>query len=469
SLFFMIVYSSIITAFSTLFLSRDNNFLFATPLNWGGVLIVKFVQTVFYSSWMSIIILLPLFAVLQLIYRFSLISYAVIVPGLLFYFFNAAALGLILVLGIVKIFPARKMRDLFFMGFIVLGTSLYLLFRFLNLEQILRPGQESIATSYLKILELPKTPFLPSYWISRLIIVVINNRSGWYVPVFMLLSGAVIFVLLYYFFAKKSFYGSWEKVQCEEKKRFYKKKFPKNPIIAKDYYTFFRDTRQWTQVILIIALIVIYIVNIYKLPLDFPYLHYFVAFANIGMVGAVAAAVGLRFSFSSISLEGRYFWLLLASPIDRRKFLMSKYIENIIPILFMSMILVVVSNLILKPPPLIYIMSVSTVLVSSITLTSLGVGMGAMYPKFDAVSPAEIESSWGAILYMIFSFFYVGITLALEAVWVRMYFFNRMKYVSIYYPAVITVLCALLLINILANFIPLKMGLKNLESIEFTA
>lgn len=466
SLFIMLIYSSVITAFSTLFLSRDNNFLIVSPFDWGGILLGKLVQTTFYASWMSCIVIIPLFGVLEIIFKLPVFSIFIIIPGIIFYFFTAGAVGLIVVIGVVKIFPARKVRDLLVMGFVVLATSMYIFFRFLNLEQILRPGQESIATSYLRILELPHTPFLPSYWISRMVIEFINNRAGWPGSFLMLSAMGVIFVWLFYIISKKYFYNSWEKIQSEEKKRFYTSKFSRSPVLAKDIKTFFRDTRQWTQFILILALIIIYIVNIYKLPLDLPYLHYLVAFVNIGMIGVVIASIGLRFSFSSISLEGKCFWILLSSPFNRKKILIQKYIENFIPIAVISLILIVVSNLILKPPGLINLLSVVTVFVFSITITSMGIGMGSLYPKFDAVNPAEVESSWGAILYMIYSFFYIGITLAFEAVWVRMYFLNRIRNIPIYYPAVIVIIGILLVLNVLANVVSIKLGLKNLNSVE---
>ncbi|MFH1415623.1 MAG: putative ABC exporter domain-containing protein [Elusimicrobiota bacterium] len=468
SLFIMLIYSSVITAFSTLFLSRDNNFLIVSPFDWGGVLLGKLVQTAFHSSWMSFIILIPLLGVLQLIFRLSAVSYVFMIPAFLFYFLSSASVGLIIVTGIVRLFPARKIRDMLITGFVVLGTSMYMLFRFLNLEQILRPGQESIATSYLSILELPQTPMLPSFWISKLVIAFINNRAGWIFPFFIMALFAAVLVTIYYFSAGRFFYKSWEKVQSEEKKRFITGDFPKNAVLAKDIKTFFRDTRQWTQLVLIFALIVIYIVNIYKMPLDLPYIHYFVAFANIGMVGAVIAAVGLRFAFSSISLEGRYFWILLTSPMERKKILIQKYIENYVPVFFMAAILVTVSNIILKPPGILNIISIVTVMVASVTVTSMGIGMGALFPKFDAVNPAEVESSWGAILYMIYSFFYVALTIAFEAVWIRMYFMSRYRGMAVYYPSVAAVVAALAVLNILANAVPLKLGFRNLNSVEFT-
>ncbi|MFC2062283.1 hypothetical protein ACFLUV_07205 [Elusimicrobiota bacterium] len=268
--------------------------------------------------------------------------------------------------------------------------------------------------------------------------------------------------------SKQFFYTGWEKVQSEEKKRFVSRKFSKNPIIDKDIKTFFRDTRQWAQMLLVCAIIVIYIFNIYKLPLDFPYIHYLIAFLNIGMVGFVIAAIGLRFSFSAISLEGRYLWLLLASPVDMKAVFKQKYFENLIPIQVLALILVILANYILKSPGFLGILSVVTVIALTVGITSLGIGLGAIYPKLDAVNPADIETSWGGIIYMVYSLFYIGLTMALEAVWVRMYFMKHIRGLEIHTPVVIVVILLLVLLNIAVNYIPLKLGIKNLKFIEFT-
>lgn len=203
------------------------------------------------------------------------------------------------------------------------------------------------------------------------------------------------------------------------------------------------------------------------MPLDIPYIHYLIAFLNIGLIGFVIAAVSLRFSFSAISLEGKYLWLLLSSPFDIKKMMKLKYIENLIPIEILALTLVIIANYILKTPGLLNILSIVTVIVSGISITSLGIGLGALYPKFDVANPEEIETSWGGIIYMIYSLFYIGITLSLEAVWVRMYFLNKIRNTEIYYPAVVIIILLLVLLNVLVNVIPLKLGLRNLKMLEF--
>ncbi|MDA3793338.1 MAG: hypothetical protein PF545_06800 [Elusimicrobia bacterium] len=467
ALFVLLVYSSIITAFSTLYFSGDNDFLMVSPLNLKGLLYGKLVRTAVYASWMSIIVIVPLFMSLAVNFPVSLKAYILFPVAILLFFLSAAAPGMTLVVITVKIFPARKIRDFLILGLVILGTGTYVLFRMLKLEQILRPGRESLAAGYLTKFELPNSFYLPSHWISKITVEFINNRPGWWMSFIAIVLIAFFLIWLYGFIAEKFFYIGWEKVQSEEKKRFSARTFYKDPIFAKDIKTFFRDTRQWTQMLLIAALIFIYIFNIYKLPLDIPYIHYLISFLNIGMVGFVIAAVGLRFSFSSVSLEGKYFWVVMSSPFNARKVLRKKYIQNIIPVLIMGMVLIVSSNIILKAPLFLSLLSAVTVFAAAFSITSIGIGLSAIYPKFDADNPAEIESSWGGVIYMVYSFTYIGITLGLEAVWVRMYFMSKMASATYHRPTVFFIVAGLIILNIAANIIPLRAGAKSMDNLEY--
>src|SRR5690606_888510 len=101
-------------------------------------------------------------------------------------------------------------------------------------------------------------------------------------------------------------------------------------LVAKDIRIFFRDTTQWSQLILLGVLVVIYIYNVKALPLwtgeqvGF-FLVNVVSFLNLGLAGFVLAAIAARFLFPAVSLEGRTLWLLRSSPLDLRTLLWAKF------------------------------------------------------------------------------------------------------------------------------------------------
>src|SRR5207244_3130305 len=81
----------------------------------------------------------------------------------------------------------------------------------------------------------------------------------------------------------------------------------KREFVLKDIKLFFRDTTQWSQLILLAVLVVVYLFNIQALPLHrgepvgFFYVN-LVSFLNLGLAGFVLASIAARFIFPAVSL-----------------------------------------------------------------------------------------------------------------------------------------------------------------------
>ena len=96
----------------------------------------------------------------------------------------------------------------------------------------------------------------------------------------------------------------------------------KREFVLKDMQLFFRDTTQWSQLILLGR-------ARRRVPLQhqgaaaapgragaaFFYVT-LVSFLNLGLAGFVLASIAARFIFPAVSLEGRQMWLLRSSPLD---------------------------------------------------------------------------------------------------------------------------------------------------------
>jgi len=96
--------------------------------------------------------------------------------------------------------------------------------------------------------------------------------------------------------------------------------------MGKDFKTFFRDNTQWSQLLLIAALVVVYLYNYSALPLTGPgcatfYLQNLISFLNTGLAGFVLAAIGARFVFPAVSAESSSFWIMQTSPLTLRRLL----------------------------------------------------------------------------------------------------------------------------------------------------
>src|SRR5262249_51163750 len=108
-------------------------------------------------------------------------------------------------------------------------------------------------------------------------------------------------------------------------------------LVLKELRLFFRDTTQWSQLVLLAVLVVVYVFNIKLLPLTGPGVTFFlvniVPFLNLVLAGFVLASIAARFIFPGVSLEGRTLWLLRSSPMSMRALLWSKFWVGTVPLL----------------------------------------------------------------------------------------------------------------------------------------
>jgi ABC-2 type transport system permease protein len=178
--------------------------------------------------------------------------------------------------------------------------------------------------------------------------------------------------------------------------------------VVKDLKTFFRDHTQWSQLILLAALLLIYLYNFSVLNLGrFPsgaiVLGNFFAFLNLGLVALVSATLALRFAFPAISGEGFAFWIIKAAPLSLDDFMKIKYWLWFPPILAVALALIILGNRYLD---LNRVMNTATVIITlGLTpgLCALAVGLGGRHPRFEAASPAQAPTGYGGLVYMVAS------------------------------------------------------------------
>jgi len=473
----MLVFSNVITSFSTVYFSSDLPFLLSTPLPFRSIFGIKFLETLIYSSWMVVLAFCPFLLAYGKTYSSKVPFYLQVILVLIPFLVLAAGAGIIFSLILMHFFPARKTRDILLVLAIFSGGGLYLLFRMLQPEKLVKPEAMGSVLNYLAMIRAPSSKFLPSSWITLGVAYATHGDFLGYIQYFSILVSVAIGVLLIcLFLANRIYYSNWLSAQEGAGQSLRKDRIGKvirflfkgssrqiRALLEKDTKLFFRDTGQWSQLLLLGALVIVYLFNIYKLPLDTIYLKSLVSFLNIGLAGFVLAALALRFVYPAVSVEGSSFWIIQCSPLSVGRFLKEKFWISFFPLLILAGFLVLVSNLFLKADVFMTLLSLVSVEVMVAGLTSLALGMGAIYPKFHVENISQIESSLGGILFMIYALFYVGVIIALEALPVRSYFQYSFGFKdSFYWPAIAIVIVAFVIFNMVAIWLPLHLGKKAL-------
>ena len=147
-------------------------------------------------------------------------------------------------------------------------------------------------------------------------------------------------------------------------------------LLVKDLKLFLRDVSQWSQLLLLLALVLVYLYNFRVLDLDkIPYMSGMVknvyAFVNLAMAGLVMSTVCARFVFPAVSAEGAAFWIIRTAPISLRAFLWSKFWTGLVPVFVLTEGLTVAANHFLGIDPLLRVVSAVAVFFMALALVGL--------------------------------------------------------------------------------------------------
>ena len=480
--FSMLLFSNIVTSLSTLYLSSDLAFLLSSPLRFSSVFTSKFAETAMNSSSILLIFGLPVFIVCGQEYGASWVYYVSIPFMLLPFIIIPASLGTLITMLLVRFFPVKRVQQVLVVFGLVLGAGLVMVFRFLRPEQLVDEIGMSQLLGYIQSNRIPTAAFLPSTWGAEVLMVQLEGKPlaalrywGWLV---LAASGVYTLVLQA---AKRIYYSGWtgsseSRTAKVIKRSTFSERFimrlrflhpSTRALLIKDIKLFWRDTTQWSQLLMLAALLLIYFFNIKALPLRDYYSKNAISFLNLGLAGFVLASLGARFIYPSTSLEGNSFWVVHAAPMRYRRFLLEKFFIFLFPLLVLAESLVIISNLLLGVNGYMMLLSVGSIFLITLGLTGMGVGLGAIYPKFINENPAQIAMSTGGILYMLLSLLYIGIMLVLEAWPVLMYFSQRFSSRPDWGGAGLYLSYALIgLLSLGVTIIPLYLGIKRLEAFE---
>jgi len=433
--FSLLIFSSILTSLSKLYLSKDLSLIHSMPVSREKIFLARWLESTLDSSWMVLLFGLPLFLSFGMVYRGGCFYYLTAGLNLLPLCLIASSLSALLVLLGALILPAGRLRSLFFFLSLFLFLLLLLSFRLTRPEKFVNPESFFSLLVYLKNMETSQSLFLPTTWFTDALKTALSgsiqealfhSALSW--------SGAMTLVFFVTGIAGQIYFRGLTKAETMEGKispfpglkRWEEKRLlrflpgPKRAFMTKEIKIFFRDKSQWSQLFLVGALVVIYLYNFSVLPLDkgpmgVEYLQNLLSFLNMALSAFVLSAISARFAFPAVSLEGEAFWIVKSSPISIRTFLWIKFFVYFLPLLFLSEILVVVTNLLLHVTPLMMVLSTLTIFFMVPGIVSMGVGLGALYPDFHSETPTQSVTSLGGLIYMTLCIGFIGLVIVLEA------------------------------------------------------
>lgn len=499
----VLIFSNIITALSTFFLSEDLELVGALPVSRDSLFSARFIEQVVDSSWMIVIFGTPVFLAFGAAYDAGVFYYMAIPLTLLPLVLIPAGFGIIVTMALVSAFPARRIRDILFLLILFGGAILITLFRIVRPEQMFNPDERLEVIDFIKTLQMPAE--LPSSWVTNILTQTASGGltlEGWFFTALLWSTGlgmVALSLIFARFFYAESFSKSQEATRVIISRTGIFNRFilqvsrpfslATRQMVMKDIRTFMRDTSQWSQLFLIVALIIIYIFNFKALDagvdtrfsqfrLGIQDIEQFkldvltvVSYGNIGLVGFVLTALSARFVFPMVSLEGRAFWIVKSSPLSLRGFLASKFAICFVPIMLVGEALAALTNYVLGVGEGVWYASIVYVFLISFVVTGMGLGLGARYPRFHVENPAKVATGFGGVIFMIITMAVIGVMVGLIVNAMILYYLAeygvRGRTMT---PEVITWITASYVLAAAvvppATIIPMRLGLRWLERME---
>lgn len=426
-----VAFSALVSSLSTFFLSEDLRLLLAAPIAPERLFHSRFARTVGQSAWMVVAFLLPVLLALGLARCAPAGYYVLAVATVLPFVVIPSALGALVTLGLVSVFPARRARDLLMLMGLLFAVAIVMLLRFIRPERLLDVQSLPDVTAFFTTLQSPVTPFLPSFWAGESLFAGLRGVTDW-LHLGALWTTALAGTVLARAAYGRHYFAAWSKAQEARKARFTRLSLlepvvrrlplssPRRALLVKDLKVFLRDTTQWSQLLLLVALALVYVYNFRVLDLDrIPYMSQVIknayAFVNLAMAAFVTSAVAVRFVFPAVSAEGPAFWIVRTAPVGMKSFLWSKLWTGLVPVILLAEALTVTSNHLLGVPFSLKLLSAAAIAFMAAALVALACGMGARHPRFGAENLTQVAGSYGGVAFMVTAVLYILVTVALLA------------------------------------------------------
>jgi ABC-2 type transport system permease protein len=461
----MVFMSSIINGLSTYFLSANLPFLHTLPVPRWRILMLKFVETWAISCYLILMFLACFLASYVHTFHLGLGRYILCAALLIVFTISPVALGSCVVTILMRFFPARRIYQVVTLIGGVFLASLMIAVRMMRPELLMNPRNTDDFVKLIKDMTFPTLNHLPSSWASTIVI------HGDFSKAILLLAFTggtlVLLAIVKAIFYERAYVQSQESRALKAQRTLRKsgqsvKRGKIASLILKEFKIFTRDATQWSQLLLLGALVIVYLINIKNLAIQMPMVRWVVSFINLGLAGFVLAALSVRFLFPSVSSEGRCFWLIRTMPLSFRTLLWCKYLIYFVPFMLFTQMLVYFSNRILEVPKFFIHLSMANILGVAIALTGLAIGIGALMPNFKTDHPSKIAVGPGGVLYMLLSFLYIGIMLMIQIRPVWYHVIHRSGEIfGIAYASAAVVL------TLVVAILPMELGARRLAKREY--
>ncbi len=440
--FVMLIFSNLITGYSTFFKNRETAWFITLPIPHRQVFAWKFIEAMVLSSWALLFLCLPLMAAFGRVQQVPLWFYPAAALVFVPFVVLPSVLGAWLILFVVRHLSRGWVKKA-----LVLAGALVLAAVVLGV----RPTSESTVGGTEDILSFEQllrhtrpvlSPALPSVWMTRAVLAWGQGFGPQGTFYFLLLASyALAGLLLTHEVAGRFYYRAWDHSMSQRAETSHFRLHallergdrgsplepladwipflgrPLRALLVKDLRVFWRDPAQWTQFAVFFGLLCIYVLNLRNISFDFKneWWGAIISYLNLAASALTLSTLTTRFVFPQFSLEGKRLWIIGLAPLGLDRVLWQKFVTSCAGSIAVTAGLMTVSGIMLGQDFGVVVFFVSAITLMSVCLSGVAVGLGALFPNLKEDNPGKIVSGFGGTLCLVLSFIYIVVFIALLA------------------------------------------------------
>jgi ABC-2 type transport system permease protein len=487
SLAVMLIFSSGVILYSSLFTAAETQFLLSTPANDDQVFAYKFQGAIAFSSWAFLLLGAPVLVAYGVVYGVPWHFYALLPLYFLGYTLLPGSIGALVCLLVVNTVPQQRKQVLILAAVVVVVTAIVWMARIgLTLHDDL--WNRDLVQVMVGHVSFAQGPLFPSHWLARGLQASArgNLLEASYYLALVWSNGLFLYVVTAWTAARlyrrgfnrmatggelrRRFGGRWLDATLSGLVGFLDPQT--RLLIVKDFRTFRRDPAQWGQIVIFSGLLTLYFAGtrrFYQEDLGRPYQNG-ISLLNLVSTALLMCAYTSRFIFPLLSLEGRKFWVLGLLPLRREKLLWGKFAFSAVGTLLIAEFLMIFSDVATGMPAVVMGLHGLTVAVLAAGLSGLSVGLGACMPNFREGDPSKIAVGFGGTLNLIVSLLFLLLVIGtMSAPWhIQVLMLGQKSLVEVTLDGWMMLGVGVgLLIGVAAVVLPLRIGRRTLEQMEF--
>ncbi len=417
-LFAFLFYSSILTALSSLYRSDDLPLLLASPVPLPWILLNKWFDIAVRSGGTLVLLSIPPALALAAVLPLGWMFYPGYLLSVLFLASAAVSLGIAAAMTMAAIFPVRRMHQTLMLLGLCITAILIAGIRVLHLETLWSGG----AMSNPLILFVQREPSVfwrlaPGHLLANALTPLLSLESHPILGLLQIIAFGGVPTACVVFFGKRLFLAGWWRSREQADAQIHPARWtapqrrrigPLYAMIRKDWTVLKRDASIWTQLFMMLPLALLYLLNLYYLPLGSKDLAPLLALANVVLIAMIVSAVGARFLFPAASREGRAVWIPASAPVRASMVISQKFLFASPPIIVLGGIMLTVSVRLLKLPLETEIWSLLYGSILTVQLCGLAVFMGFCFPTYRYKHLLAVSLGKGALFYMLLALVQIG-------------------------------------------------------------